>query len=419
VVSNWPHRDSIALHCTPLLLASGASGAIPLKPFNFQGGLDSVSEADIQALVQSYPSCLPIAEIDPMFSGPVPICRELNTPAGPIDNFMVTPSGLPVLVECKLWRNPEARRAVVGQILDYAKELSRWSSSDLQREVSRNLKREGNALLELVRAVDPDVDEIRFNDALTTNLQRGRFLLIIVGDGIREGVEAIADYLQAHAGLHFSLGLIEMPIFVTPNGDRLVTPRVLARANIVTRTVIEMPPGYAVDKDAESDDAKAADPEQTAYGDAAQRFWAEFLAGLKIDDPEQPIPKPARQGYLTFMLPAKGGSSWIGAYRNLARGEVGVQLSSTTNSPGDFARQAVLEQWNTLKDQLGGTAKPVEEKGRRSIRDCRTFGDLDDPKARDAAFAWLSERVNTFVNVLRPLVRSVVADYQRQSDQGT
>jgi hypothetical protein len=53
---------------------------------------------------------------------PVPICTELNTPAGPIDNFMVSPSGLPVLVECKLWRNPEARREVVSQILDYAKE---------------------------------------------------------------------------------------------------------------------------------------------------------------------------------------------------------------------------------------------------------------------------------------------------------
>jgi hypothetical protein len=72
---------------------------------------------------------LPIAEIDRMFLGPVLICSELSTQAGAIDNFMVTPSGLPVLVECKLWRNPEARREVVGQILDYAKELSRWSAT--------------------------------------------------------------------------------------------------------------------------------------------------------------------------------------------------------------------------------------------------------------------------------------------------
>ena len=144
----------------------------------------------------------------------MPICTELNTPAGPIDNFMVTPSGLPVLVECKLWRNPEARREVVSQILDYAKELSRWSSSE-------------------------------FNDALTANLRRGRFLLLIVGDGIREGVEAIAEYLQLHAGLHFSLGLVELPIYVMPNGDRLVAPRALARTALVTRNVVAVPDGRA------------------------------------------------------------------------------------------------------------------------------------------------------------------------------
>lgn len=42
----------------------------------------------------------------------------------------------------------------------------------------------------MLRAVHPDVDEQQFNDALTANLRLGRFLLLIVGDGIREGVEA-------------------------------------------------------------------------------------------------------------------------------------------------------------------------------------------------------------------------------------
>ena len=110
-------------HSVPFLLPSGSGGAVPLKPVNQQVGGDAVSEAYIQALIHEHPACLPIAEIDPMFSGPVPICTELNTPAGPIDILLITPSGLPVLVECKLWRNPEARRDVVSQILDYAKEL--------------------------------------------------------------------------------------------------------------------------------------------------------------------------------------------------------------------------------------------------------------------------------------------------------
>jgi hypothetical protein len=57
--------------------------------------------------------------------------------------------------------------------------------------------------------------------------QAGRpVLLLIVGDGIREGVEGIAEYLQAHAGLHFSPGLVEQPTYVMPDGGRLVVPRV-------------------------------------------------------------------------------------------------------------------------------------------------------------------------------------------------
>ena len=110
-----------------------------------------------------------------------------------------------------------------------------------RRAIVSSLKRDGNPLLDMMRAVDPAVDEKHFHDALTANLRRGRFLLLIVGDGIREGVEAIAEYLQRHAGLHFSLGLVEMPIYEMPNGDRLVAPRVLARTVLVTRNVVAVP----------------------------------------------------------------------------------------------------------------------------------------------------------------------------------
>src|SRR5205085_8867326 len=106
--------------------------------------------------------------------------------------------------------------------------------------------RDGNPMLDIARQADPQLDERQFNDALTANLRRGRFLLLIVGDGIREGVEAIAEYLQLHAGLHFSLGLVEMPIYEMPNGDRLVAARVLARTALVTRNVVAVPDGYSV-----------------------------------------------------------------------------------------------------------------------------------------------------------------------------
>lgn len=404
-------------HSVPLLLQNDSGPAIPLKPLDLRGGDNPVSEADIQALVHENPDCLPIREIDPMFIGPVPICRELNTPAGPIDNFMVTTAGLPVLVECKLWRNPEGRREVVGQILDYAKELSRWSSSDLQREVSRRLKTGGNPLLDLVRTANPDVDEVQFNDALTANLRRGRFLLLIVGDGIREGVEAIAEYLQAHAGLHFSLGLVEMPIYVLPDGRRLVAPRVLVRTAVVTRNVVALPAGYAIGEGDVGAPEEEVDPERAALSTAQQRFWAEFLSELKLDDPEQPIPKPARLGYLTFMLPAPGGSSWLTVYRDMKHNEVGVSLSSSRGGAGEAAMYAIADDRDAVLKELGGTASVLATRdGRPRVTDYLAAGPLDDPEVRKRAFAWLSERVNTFVNVLRPRVRSAVADYENRQD---
>lgn len=394
-------------HATPVLLSNGT--ATPLAPLGFAAGADAILEDDIQGFVHAHPGALPIAEIDPMFAGAVPICRELSTPAGPIDILFVTPSGLPVLFECKLWRNPEGRREVVGQILDYAKELSRWTSSDLQREVGRRLKREGNAVLDLVRQADPNVDEIAFNDALTSNLRRGRFLLLIVGDGIREGVEAIAEYLQRHAGLHFSLGLVELPIYVLPNGDRLVAPRVLARTVNVVRNVVGVPEGYVlVDED---DVAEIAPVDDDGYKQGRVEFWTDFLRYLHIDDPEQARPKPARRGFIEASFPAPRGSSWLTIFCDQKSSSLGVQLSSSRNSAGEFAMAAVADAWDEIKDELGGTAKVFEKEGRKTIADSKAFAGLDDPATRQPAFEWLAERTNTFINVVRPRVRSAVADY--------
>lgn len=397
-------------HSVPILL-SGTS-ASPLVPLGFGSGAEAVSEADIQALVHEFPGSLPIAEIDPIFAGAVSVCRELVTQAGSIDNLLVTPSGLPVLVECKLWRNPEGRREVVGQILDYAKELSRWTSADLQREVGRRLGRQGNVVLDLVRAADPSVDEIAFNDALSLNLRRGRFLLLIVGDGIREGVEAIAEYLQRHAGLHFSLGLVEMPVYVMPDGSRLVVPRVLARTATVTRHVVAVPDGHAVEEVEAGEGDREIDPDRQALGDIQQAFWNEFLSVLRISDPEQPIPRAPRQGYVSVSMPAPGGSSWLTVYRDMRKNEVGLFLSATRNSAGEYASDRLVEDFASVGPQLGGGARVTKDTyGRSRIGEHASFGSLADPGNKARAFAWLAERTDTYVNVLRPRVRSAAADY--------
>ncbi len=399
-------------HAIPLLLGIGPSDAQPLSPLSLTGvGDDRIDEAYIRDLVHAHPSVLPIAEIDSQFLGAISVCTELNTRgAGSVDNFLVTPTGLPVLVECKLWRNPEGRRKVVGQILDYARALSRFSSSDIQREVRQRLGSE-HALFECVRAKAPQTDEIEFNDALTHNLRKGRFLLLIVGDGIRDGVEAIGDILQGYAGLPFTLGLVELPVFMSTDGHRLVTPRVIAKTTIISHTVVAVPEGFQL---ASPDEQEIREVEIDDAAEERRQFWTDFLRGLELDDPEQPIPQVSPKGYVVFKMPSPSGSSWITTFRNVKGGRVGLFLSYNKNSIGERASEMVLDDWKNVSVELGGKAVIRDDNGHRFLEESLTVGPFDRAINRDRALSWLRERANTFVNVIRPRIRAAVADLQQE-----
>lgn len=392
-------------HAVPLLLS--AEGVHPLTPLSLGGGQDQVSEAELQDLIHRFPQLLPISEIDSIFAGAVPICRELATRAGPIDNLLLTAAGLPVLVECKLWRNPQARREVVGQILDYAKELARWTASDLQREASRSLKRSGNVLVEALVDAGYTVDEIAFNDALSANLKRGRFLLLIVGDGIQESVESIAEYLQQNVGLHFTFGLVELPIYLMPDGKRLVSPRIVARTAVINRSVIAVPEGYKIDEPSSDEEMPAEDM------DPASRipFWRDFVSGLRLDDPEQIRPKATRQGYVTMAMPVPGGTAWLVSYRSELSWEVGVYMSFSKESLGARVNERLLEDRAEILAELAGTASAEPDKsGRQLFQDSMRTGPWTVPSERERALEWLRMRTNDFVNVLRPQIKRIVQE---------
>ncbi|MFD2648259.1 hypothetical protein ACFSX5_10695 [Devosia albogilva] len=133
---------------------------------------------------------------------------------------------------------------------------------------------------------------------------------------------------------------------------------------------------------------------------------------LQFDDPEQVIPKPTRLGYCTFALPAPG--SWLTAYREVGRGRVGLFLSSAKNSPGEAVAEIIASEWDSFKDELGPSAELTKRDGRYSIGDALQVRSLHDPAERDRAFQWLAGRLNTYVNVLRPRVRSALADHMEE-----
>ena len=91
---------------------------------------------------------------------------------------------------------------------------------------------------------DEELNEREFVDRVSRNLRLGRFVLLIVGDGIREGVEQMADFLNQTPRLRFTLGLVEMGLYaLDPEADPpefYVQPRIVARTREVTRAVVEI-----------------------------------------------------------------------------------------------------------------------------------------------------------------------------------
>jgi hypothetical protein len=225
-------------HITPLIVQDSGQ-AVKLERVSLGNG--EYNEAWLQNLCFNNPTILPISEIEPAFGGMLSICQEMQTASGPCDLIYVNENGFITIAECKLWRNPEARREVVGQILDYAKDLAQWDYSKFQRECLKARKSCDTSFYELVAKHFPDLDQPDFIDRVQRNLKKGRFLLLIIGDGIRENMESLVQYLQGNGALNFSMSLLEVPVFKHPyNNELVVAPRILAKTIDLERTVIRV-----------------------------------------------------------------------------------------------------------------------------------------------------------------------------------
>lgn len=383
--------------------------SILLERVSVTGEGADYNEAFIQDLAFKHPNCLPINEIDRAYEGLIPVCKELNTPAGPLDILYVTPKGRLVVVEAKLWRNPEARRKVVGQILDYANELSRWDYEDLQREISKATKRKGNVLYEIVAEHYPDTDEAEFVDEVTRSISNGRFLLLILGDGIREGVGAIAEFLDEVGSLEFTLGLVELAIYRAPNNELLLQPRVLAKTTIFKRTVVSIKNDQVVIE--EDTEEQEEDTELTESQRFYLDFWPELLNELKLDDPSQPYPQSTgKTGNIFFPMPPSGGQCWVADYFVQQQKRVGVFLTFLRGDYADHVYKILLTDKEAINKELGIPVEWESIDGKHSIWTHRTYDGPRDEKHREAIKAFLNDTVNRFVNTFRPRLARIAED---------
>lgn len=222
----------------PMLFSEGETIRLNRVPIT----ANLISEGWIQDKLLDHPELLPVNEIEPFYSPLIPLGKEITNDVGYIDLMYINPFGNITIVETKLWRNQESRREVVGQILEYAKEIGKWDYDLLSKRI--DLKQSAS-LYELARTRqnNESITESDFIDNVNRNLARGRFLLIICGDGIRENVKEMADFLQRTAHLHYTLALVETNIYETSiagKSMRFVIPKLVTRTTEILRGIIKI-----------------------------------------------------------------------------------------------------------------------------------------------------------------------------------
>jgi hypothetical protein len=154
------------------------------------------AEKVLQDLVAQSPQMLPLAGSPRL----TVLGTEVQLGAGRADIMAVESSGRLVVIEIKLADNPEARRAVVSQILAYAAYLQGLDPQYLQSgTLAAHLSREGNSTIwEAVRNDDQEaaLDQPAFADGLAASLSAGAFRLVIVLDQVPDELVQLVGYLE-------------------------------------------------------------------------------------------------------------------------------------------------------------------------------------------------------------------------------
>jgi hypothetical protein len=147
-------------------------------------GFGYENEAALQAILHDHPTLVPGVR-----DGAV-ACREFESAVGPADVVIVDDAGEITLVECKLASNPQIRREVIGQVLDYASRLWRMSVDDFERRWKRA---DAAGLSPFEQLGD---DEGRIRAAVQDNLNASRLKMVLAVDRLNDDLKRIVEFLN-------------------------------------------------------------------------------------------------------------------------------------------------------------------------------------------------------------------------------
>jgi hypothetical protein len=232
----------------------------------------------------------------------MPWRTEINFGAGPVDVLLVSSHGRIGIVETKLSYNPQKRREVVAQILDYALALQELDVEDLPE-----LPAGGDA---------PAEEDLR--DAL----KAGRFLLLIAGDSLDSRALRLSQaVLASHLTSEWDLAMIDLNLYRSgPESESVViVPELLGAVASDVRQVVRVQiEGGQSSAQVIVERAVADDDSPRRSIPARLESTSEFLEQLALDSPSSQSVAPALLEALQEAARQSGGSIAFGLARNSA-----------------------------------------------------------------------------------------------------
>lgn len=204
--------------------------SLPARPLG-AGLLGKTLEEALQTLIEQYPEVLPGRQMDPGSDDPprfVLLCREMPIGGWSLDHLLVDQRAVLSLVEAKLVQNPEARREVIGQIMEYAANAAEsWGNGRARTAAAEFWSKRGRDVDEVIRErFGGEIDVEAFWDEVEENLQQGKIRLIIAADELRPEVRRIIEYLDGEMKRARICGL-ELRCYGDESGSLVLVPNLV------------------------------------------------------------------------------------------------------------------------------------------------------------------------------------------------
>jgi hypothetical protein len=218
---------------TVFILRGECIERMPARPFR-EGVGSATLEVALQNLLSAHPDLIPGGQVSPDASTPPRFAllgAEVTIDGRySVDHVMVDSDGVPTLIETKLFENPDSRRDVIGQILEYAAlGLAEWGNGVLRGKAAAYWGRKNMSVDDMLQSrFGPDFLTDEFWTLVEANLQSGSVRLIIAGDQIRPDVRRVIEMLNSEMENIDIFGL-ELGCYGESGEEFVLVPRIVGQ----------------------------------------------------------------------------------------------------------------------------------------------------------------------------------------------